>query len=54
MSERETLIVLWNIAAKFTFRLVGIAWTDIKQIDQTSPNIYSEMSEKKNHNKWPP
>ena len=37
----ESLIFLWNIAAKSIFRLVGMVWRGIKQIDQTSLNIYS-------------
>ena len=35
-------MVLWNIAAKSTFRLAGMVWAVIKEFDRNDPSVYSE------------
>ena len=40
-------MILWNIAAKSTLGLVGMVWTNTKEINWNRLNIYSDKSEKK-------
>ena len=42
MSDVESLMILWNIATKSTFILVGMVWTVYKEFDWNNLNVYSE------------
>ena len=42
MSDVESLMILWNIATKSTFILVGMVWAVYKEFDWNNLNVYSE------------